>query len=86
MGTSAVVQRVHDVRAEVQEATIARVVRNRRPIKTEAADAAERTNIGVAKARSREIDSSSLTAIGPEVMTKIICPLLPVVCTVNIHL
>ena len=79
-------QWVHAARGEVQDATAVRAGRNRRPIVTVVADVPQRTITVVAIARNREVDSSSLTAIGPEVMTKIICPLLPVVCTVNIHL
>ena len=82
-GTTDEAQRVHVVRVEGQVATELRAVRNRRPIITGVADEAERTIIAAVTARSREIDSSSLTTIGPEIMTKVILINLKIACIIN---
>ena len=80
-----VVLRGYAVQVEVQEPTAARVVRNRQPIVTAGADVVQRTIKVAAKARSREVDSSCLTAACPEIMTEVVWVSLPMVCTINIH-
>ena len=80
------VQRAHAAQEEGQAATVARAERNRRPKVTLVADDEQRTITVEVKARSREVDSSSLTAACPEIMTEVTLVSLPIDCTVNIEL
>ena len=86
MSPSAAIHRVHVTWVEEHAATVVWVVRNRQPIETAAADVAQRTIIGVAIARSREVDSSCLTAACPEIITEVVLVSLRIACTVNIEL